>query len=144
MKYNQVILESLQKVALKKVRIKVDPINVSVSSDLSKCNGYEGYVLAENAVEMTVLVVIPGTEGKMTVMNVPIQYLELLLQNLNNIRMNDLKQFIVNSLDATDGDPIFQQIETCESLDDIEVFLGDRGLTQDDITKLYKYYITNE
>lgn len=144
MKYNQIILESLQKVALKKVRIKVDPINVSVSADLSRCNGYEGYVLAENAVEMTVLVVIPGPEGKMTVMNVPVQYLELLLHNLNNIRMNDLKQFVVNSLDAADGDPIFQQIETCESIDDIEAFLKDRGLTEEDINKLYKYYIANE
>ena len=122
----------------------MDPIDVSVNADLTNCNGYEGYVLAENATEMTVLVVIPGSEGKMTVINVPIQYLELLLQNLDNIRINDLKQFIVNSLDAADGDPLFQQIESSESLDDIEVFLKDRGLSQEEIAKLDKYYISNE
>jgi hypothetical protein len=141
MKYDQIITESLSNVSLKKVRIKVDPASVSVAEDLSKCNGYEGYVLAEDQSFMKVLVVIPGATGEMTVMDVPVEYLELLLQNLDGIRFNDFKRFIITSLDISDDDPVIQQIEASESIEDIEVFLKDRGMSDEEITNLYKYYI---
>jgi len=141
MKYDQIITESLSNVSLKKVRIKVDPASVSVAEDLSKCNGYEGYVLAEDQSFMKVLVVMPGAAGEMTVMDVPVEYLELLLQNLDGIRFNDFKRFIITSLDISDDDPVIQQIEASESIEDIEVFLKDRGMTDEEITNLYKYYI---
>jgi len=141
MKYDQIITESLSNVSLKKVRIKVDPASVSVAEDLSKCNGYEGYVLAEDQSFMKVLVVMPGATGEMTVMDVPVEYLELLLQNLDGIRFNDFKRFIITSLDISDDDPVIQQIEASESIEDIEVFLKDRGMSDEEITNLYKYYI---
>jgi hypothetical protein len=141
MKYDQIITESLSNVSLKKVRIKVDPASVSVAEDLSKCNGYEGYVLAEDQSFMKVLVVMPGATGEMTVMDVPVEYLELLLQNLDCIRFNDFKRFIITSLDISDDDPVIQQIEASESIEDIEVFLKDRGMTDEEIANLYKYYI---
>lgn len=144
MKYNKIILENLQKVALKRVRIKVDPASIGVAEDLTRCNGYEGYVLAETAESMKVLVVIPGPEGNTSVVDVPLEYLELLLQNLNNIKMDSFKNFIVSALEVAEDDPIIQQIHACESIDDIEVFLKDRGLDQDEIAKLYKYYINHE
>ena len=139
MKYDQIILESLQKIALKKVRIKVDPINVSQSTDLSNCNGYEGYVLAEDQEITKVLVMIPNQDGSMSVMQIPNEHLEMInnaAQNLDN-----LKQFIILSLDITSDDPLIQNISACESIDDVEVFLRDRGLTDENISNLYKYYI---
>jgi len=142
MKYDQIILESLQKIALKKVRIKVDPINVSQSTDLSNCNGYEGYVLAEDQEITKVLVMIPNQDGSMSVMQIPNEHLEMInnaAQNLDN-----LKQFIILSLDITSDDPLIQNISACESIDDVEVFLRDRGLTDEDISNLYKYYIAHE
>jgi len=142
MKYNQVILESLQKVTLKKVRIKVDPISVSQSADLSNCNGYEGYVLAEDQEFTKVLVVVPDHEGNMSVMDIPNEHLER-LANINN-NLNGLKEFILLALDVTIDDPLLQILQAAESIDDVEVFLKDRGLTDEDITNLYKYYIANE
>jgi hypothetical protein len=142
MKYDQIILESLQKIALKKVRIKVDPINVSQSTDLSNCNGYEGYVLAEDQEITKVLVMIPNQDGSMSVMQIPNEHLEMInnaAQNLDN-----LKQFIILSLDITSDDPLIQNISACESIDDVEVFLRDRGLTDENISNLYKYYIAHE
>jgi hypothetical protein len=141
MKYDQIITESLSNVSLKRVRIKVDPASVSVAEDLSKCDGYEGYVLAEDQSHMKVLVVMPGSTGEMTVMDIPVECLELLLQNLDDIRFSDFKRFIITSLDISDDDPVIQQIEASESIEDIEVFLRDRGMTDEEITKLYKYYI---
>jgi hypothetical protein len=141
MKYDQIITESLDKVALKRVRIKVDPASVSVAEDLAKCNGYEGYVLAEDQSYMKVLVVIPGTSNELSVISVPIEYLELVLQNLDQLRIDNFKRFIITSLDISDDDPVIQQIESSESIEDVEVFLRDRGMTDEEITKLYKYYI---
>jgi len=141
MKYDQIITESLDKVALKRVRIKVDPASVSVAEDLAKCDGYEGYVLAEDQSHMKVLVVIPGTSSELSVMSVPIEYLELVLQNLDQLRIDNFKRFIITSLDISDDDPVIQQIQSSESIEDVEVFLKDRGLSDEEITKLYKYYI---
>lgn len=142
MKYNRVILESLQKVSLKKVRIKVDPISVSQSVDLSNCNGYEGYVLAEDQKFTKVLVVVPDHEGNMSVMDIPNEHLEKLV-NIND-NLKSLKEFILLSLDVAIDDPLCQNLQTAESIDDVEVFLKDRGLADEDITNLYKYYIANE
>jgi len=141
MKYDRIITESLDKVTLKRVRIKVDPASVSVAEDLAKCDGYEGYVLAEDQSHMKVLVVMPGTSGKITVMSVPVEYLELVLQNLDQLRINNFKRFIITSLDISDDDPVIQQIQSSESIEDVEIFLKDRGMSDDEITKLYKYYI---
>jgi hypothetical protein len=142
MKYNRIILESLQKVALKKVRIKVDPINVSQSADLSNCNGYEGYVLAEDQEITKVLVITPDQENDMSIMDIPNEHLEQ-LANINE-NLTALKEFILLALDIASDDPLIQNINACESIDDVEVFLKDRGLTDEDITNLYKYYIANE
>jgi hypothetical protein len=141
MKYDRIITESLDKVTLKRVRIKVDPASVSVAEDLAKCDGYEGYVLAEDQSHMKVLVVMPGTSGKITVMSVPVEYLELVLQNLDQLRIDNFKRFIITSLDISDDDPVIQQIQSSESIEDVEIFLKDRGMSDDEITKLYKYYI---
>ena len=141
MKYDQIITESLDKVALKRVRIKVDPASVSVAEDLAKCDGYEGYVLAEDQSYMKVLVVIPGTRNELSVISVPIEHLELVLQNLDQLRIDNFKRFIITSLDISNDDPVIQQIESSESIEDVEVFLRDRGMTDEEIAKLYKYYI---
>jgi len=142
MKYDQIILESLQKTALKKVRIKVDPINVSSNADLTRCNGYEGYVLAEDQEITKVLLVLPDQDGNMSVIEVPNEHLEMLHNAAQNLEA--LKQFIILSLDVSGDDPLIQNIHTCESIDDIEVFLKDRGLSDDDIAEIYKYYIAHE
>jgi hypothetical protein len=142
MKYNQVILESLHKVSLKKVRIKVDPINVKVNADLSNCNGYEGYVLAEDQEFTKVLVMKPNQDGSIAVMEVPNENLERLASINENLTA--LKEFILLALNVTPDDPLIQQLQAAESIDDVEVFLKDRGLTDEDIINLYKYYIANE
>jgi hypothetical protein len=141
MKYDQIILESLQKVSLQRVRIKVDPVNVAINKDLSVCDGYEGYVLAEGETSMRILVINPDLDST-SVMDIPNEYLQKLQsvsQNLEN-----LKVFILTALNASEDDPIVQNIQSSESIDDVESFLRDRGLTEDEITKLYKYYIANE
>jgi hypothetical protein len=140
MKYTQIFLESLQCTSLKRVRIKIDPAAISVSEDLSKCNGYEGYVLAEDSSVVKVLVIRPDTGKEANVINVPPGYLETIIQDDMQNKLTELKGFIITALNPAVDDPIIQQIQSSESTDDIESFLRDRGLSSEDITKLYKYY----
>ena len=142
MKYNQVIFESLQKVALKKVRIKIDPINVSANTNLANCNGYEGYVLAEDQEITKVLVITPDQDNNLSVMDIPNEHL-VKYTNINE-NLTKLKEFIILALDLSVDDPLIQQLHAAESIDDVEVFLRDRGLADNEIADLYKYYIANE
>jgi hypothetical protein len=142
MKYNQVIFESLQKVALKKVRIKIDPINVSANTNLANCNGYEGYVLAEDQEITKVLVITPDQDNNLSVMDIPNEHL-VKYANINE-NLTKLKEFIILALDLPVDDPLIQQLHAAESIDDVEVFLRDRGLADNEIADLYKYYIANE
>ena len=142
MKYNKIILESLQRVTLKKVRIRVDPVSVSQDADLSNCNGYEGYVLAENQEFTKVLVIKPNDDGSMSVMEVPNEHLENIASIGENL--NALKEFILLALNIAGDDPLIQQLLAAESIDDVESFLRDRALSDNDIANLYKYYIANE
>ena len=142
MKYNQIISENIERMNLKKVRIKVDPAIVGISKDLSNCNGYEGYVLAEDEKSLKILVINPDLQGDTSVMNIPPEYLEK-LANIND-NLNALKVFIILALGVSADDPIIHQLAASESIDDVEVFLRDKGLTDEDIVDLYKYYIANE
>lgn len=142
MKYNQIISENIERMNLKKVRIKVDPAIVGISKDLSNCNGYEGYVLAEDEKSLKILVINPDLQGDTSVMNIPPEYLEK-LANIND-NLNALKEFIILALGVSADDPIIHQLAASESIDDVEVFLRDKGLTDEDIVDLYKYYIANE
>lgn len=142
MRYDRLLMESLDKVTLKRVRIKVDPISVHQSNDLSNCNGYEGYVLAEDQENTKVLVITPNQDGSMSVMEIPNEHLEKYTNITNNLV--SLKNFILLALDISIDDPLIQQLHAAESIDDIEVFLKDRGLSEEDIVNLYKYYIANE
>lgn len=142
MKYDFIIEQSLKTTSLKRVRIKVDPISVHQSNDLSNCNGYEGYVLAEDQENTKVLVITPNQDGSMSVMEIPNEHLEKYANITNNLV--SLKNFILLALDISIDDPLIQQLHAAESIDDIEVFLKDRGLSEEDIVNLYKYYIANE
>jgi len=139
MKFNQVILESLQQATLKRVRIKVDPANVTVTANLANCDGYEGYVLSECGDAVKVLVISPDQDNTMSVIDIPSEY----IQNINP-NLEEVKQFLISSLNLQEDDPLLQQIITSSSIDDVEAFLKDNGMTAEDISNLYKYYISNE
>lgn len=135
MKYTDIISESLNQTALKKVRIKVDPAAAKVSEDLAKCNGYEGYVLAEDTLVVKIIIMQPGQDD-MTVMEVPHEHIEKQIKPT----LANYKSFIINALNIEDNDPIIELLRSSESINDIETFLKDRGMTDEDIVNLYKYY----
>ena len=140
MLFDQLIFENLQRTALKKVRIKIDPAAIGVAEDLKKCDGYEGYVLSEDSTISQVIVAKPDQNGNPVSLLIPTEYLELIRQEILQQKLDKLKEFIILSLNLQQGDPIIPSILSCNNLDDIDAFLRDKGLTESDILKLYKYF----
>ena len=143
MKYNDVILESLKRTALKRIRIKVDPAQVSAEADFSKVDGYEGYVLEEGKGHLKILVLSP----EMSIHDIPEEFIELLASEADYDSFCLLKEFIIKKLikdGRVENDPIITQIANSNCLDDIERIINQCGYTGDKLTELYKGFITDE
>jgi hypothetical protein len=122
---------------LQRVRVKVDPSAIPHADDLSECPSYEGYVLEENDGIVKVLMIQP-TVGVETM---PATSVELADDDCNSNILDELKQFILQHLNLQEGDPLFDQIQNCSSLDEVEIFLQQSGLCKGDIVELYKEFI---
>ena len=93
MQYSKVIEEGLKNTSLKRIRVKIDPAVVSKECDFSKCNGYEGYILEENAGSLKVLVLTPD----MTIEDIPEEFLEYLASEDEVDTFEEFKKFIISS-----------------------------------------------
>ena len=141
-KYNLIIEQSLHSTALKRVRIKVDPSLVHKVSDLTGCDGYEGYILAECGENYKVLVVAPGEAADMSVMEVPGDQLEDIDDGFDVV--GAFIEFVLNkhrvSLDSGLGD----QLSRANTVEQVESILKQTGYTDDDVKILYRDFIASE
>jgi len=143
MKYNDIILESLKKTALKRIRIKVDPACVSAEADFSNIDGYEGYVLEEGKSHLKILVITP----ELGIQDVPIEFIEAIADDADYDSFCSLKEYIVKTLfkdGVVENDPIIIQISNSNCLNDIERIINQKGYTGDKLADLYKNFITND
>jgi len=143
MKYTDFILESLKKTALKRIRIKVDPAQVSAEADFSKVDGYEGYVLEEKRSHLRILVLSP----EMSVEDIPVEFIQAISDQEHLDSFCQLKEYVIKTLikDGTvENDPIIYQITNSNNLDDIERLINQKGYTNDKLAGLYKNFITDD
>lgn len=138
MKYDFLIEKHLKRLSsLQKVRIKTDPRFISQESDLSKCPAYEGYVLEEGANSFKVLVLPPD----FSIQDIPVELIETLADEHEESVFAELIMCFIQRLGLKEGDPLMQQFFNCCSIDEIEQFALQHGLTTNDITNIYKEFI---
>jgi len=129
MKYNDIILESLKKTALKRIRIKVDPAQVSAEADFSKVDGYEGYVLEEGKGHLKILVLSP----EMSIHDIPEEFIETLAAEADYDSFCCFKEYLIKHL-LKDGkvinDPIIIQINNTSCLSDIKLLFVNVGIPE--------------
>jgi len=144
MKYNDLILESLKKTSLKRVRIKVDPALVAKEADLSKCDGYEGYVLEESKGHLKILVLTP----ELCIEDIPVEFIEAIAAEADYDSFCLLKEYIIKKLIHHDGktenDPMIAQISNSNCLNDIEQIIRQCGYTGENLALLYKGFLTDD
>jgi len=142
-KFSQIIEESLQKTALKRIRIKVDPAKISAEQDLSKVDGYEGYILAEGVGKLKILVLSPD----MPIEEIPLEFIEAIAEDDKLETFEELKSFILSEMlrcGTQEGDPILCNVASSNNLSDIETFLKQKGFTDENLSNLYKSFIMHD
>lgn len=138
MKYNLVIENQLKRLtSLQRVRVKVDPRHVNAESDLSSCPSYEGYVLEEGLSKLKILVMPPD----LSIEEIPAELIEFLADEHNENVYEELIVHFINKLGLTEGDPLIQQLLNCSNIDEIEQFVRDQGLEDDQLLEIYKEFI---
>ena len=143
MQYGKVIEEGLRNTSLKRIRVKIDPAIVSKECDFTKCDGYEGYILEENAGSLKVLVLTPD----MTIEDIPAEFLEYLASEDEADTFEEFKKFIIQRLvkdGKAENDPLLQNICNSDCINDIEQYVKQCGYTGDNLSELYKDFILDE
>lgn len=143
MNYNELILESLKKTALKRIRIKVDPALVTKEADFSKCDGYEGYVLEEGKSHLKILVLTP----ELGIEDIPVEFIQALADDADRDSFESLKEYIIATLvqeGKAENDPIIEQIRNSSCLNDIEQIIGQCGYNSEKLTALYRGFLSND
>lgn len=116
--------------ALKKIRIKVDPIYSSYTN-FRNINSYEGYVVTETLNELKIMVIKPG----LPIIMMPKAGL------LSDDKLDVFKNYLIRALELEEGTPLYSQILNSTHLEDIEIFLKQAGRQETDIVELYRNYI---
>jgi hypothetical protein len=141
-KYNFVIESYLKKTELKRVRIKVDPKYVNQEADLSKCDGYIGYVLQECDIAPKILVVTPD-EG-MSVMDIPQQHLYDLPDEEESEVIEQFKLYVCLKLKLDLESAETQLLAGAISIEEVEAALKQIGVTDETLKVLYRDFISDE
>ena len=141
MKYDLIIENNLKTVSLRKVRIKIDPKLVSQEADLSKCDGYEGFILAETGDVPKVLVMSP--DGVSSVMDIPQQFLQTMFGDEESQALTAFKDYICDVCELDMTTPEAEMILSANTIEDIESLLKTAGLLDDEIKIIYRNFITD-
>ncbi len=138
MKYNLIIENTLKSLSsLTKVRIKTDPKYIGKLNDLSEAPDYIGYVLKEGLSKVKVLILPPD----LSIEEIPIDLIEYISAEDKADVFTDLKRFAVEQLAINEEDPVFQQICNSHNIEELEIFLKQKGVSDEHIAELYKEFI---
>lgn len=144
MAFHSLLLESLLKTNLKRVRIKTDPAKVSNNEDFRKIAGYEGFILKEFKNNLKVLVLNP----ELSISDVSEDMLEYIQQCEHDEILTEFRNYakldLVKTKGKKDRDPVFFNLDNCQTMDEMESFLKQNGYTETDLNDLYRKFIENE
>ena len=144
MGFHSLLNESLKKTSLRRIRIKTDPAQVANNEDFRKIEGYEGYILGESKMGLKVLVLNP----EMSINEIPEEMLEIISHEGNLDMLNEFKNFAKDCLSKykqkSENDPVFAQIDSASTIDEVETFIKQGGLTESEINDLYRKFLSNE
>jgi len=140
-KYEIIIENSLKQTALKRVRIKVDPKLVCQTEDLSQCDGYEGYILAETGDKPKVLVMSP--DGVSSVMDIPQQFLQMLMSDEESEALRAFKGYICDICELDTSTPEAEILLSASTIEEVEAILKQVGLSDDELKVLYRNFIAD-
>jgi len=138
-KYNQILEECLKNLtSLQRIRIKTDPKALHKEGRPENCPAYEGYILEEGLTKVKILVLPPD----LSIEEIPTDLIEFIADKEKNDAFSDLKNYAIQKLNLQEGNPSICQLQSSNNIDELEVFLKQAGLDEQDIADLYGEFIT--
>jgi len=136
--------ESLRTTNLRRIRIKTDPSKVANNEDFKNVEGYEGYILGECRGMLKVLVLAPD----MPIMDIPPEVLEHIYDDqvgdvLSEFK-NYAKEYLIKNKNKKQNDPVFVNIDNSSEYNEIESFLKQGGVSDEELSKIYREFIERE
>lgn len=144
MGFHSLLENVLRNTNLRRVRIKTDPSKVRNHEDFKDIEGYEGYILAERAGNLKILVLTHD----MPIKDLPEEVIQHIQDEANLDTIEGFKRFVKEYLLSTKGkkknDPVFAQIDNASSIADIEPFLLQAGIKEFELNNLYRVFIEHD
>lgn len=142
----QVMMEAyISNNLLKKVRLKVDPVNRNLDK-FAHLNGYEGYILSEDIDNKTIDVMVIGDLKNPLIKNLPYNCVDQtsIIDSVTKFKIA-VKTYLKHKLNIDSDNKIYDLIEIAKNRKDIEKELKNYGLNKEAVNEIYKLYVlTNE
>ena len=134
-KFSRLLENTLRSSNLRRVRLKVDPA-FCVNGEISKFQGYEGFVLAEDG--ETAQMYIDNFDGGVMA-DIPCGMIDVEsgLTKFEKLKMNALI-FLKEEKDMTFDSPLVQMIMNSSDVEMFEAFLTNNGCTEKDLLEIYR------
>ncbi len=139
-KFSELLENTFKQANLKKVRLKVDPAFCE-KGEISKYQGYSGYILAENEKEASIYI-----EDLEVIANIPLQMIdsEVSDSKFEQLKLNALVYMKEEKNMASDS-PLITMIMHSTSIGMFESYLLNHGCTEKDLIAIYRMeYETSE
>jgi hypothetical protein len=138
-KFFNVMESALKDTGLKRVKLKVDPA-LCVNQQISRFQGYEGYILAEEE-GMYRFLIESCCEHNGTVISVPFNMVDIAqsLSPLEQLKLSTL-EYLKTAKDLKKEDALTAIIVSATSPESLEVFLYNNGCTESDLLDIYRNY----
>lgn len=136
-KFSTVLENTFKTTDLPRVKLRVDPINCS-NGEISKYQGYVGYILAEDGDNVKVYLECGG-ECAGSIVTVPSNMIdmEMSLTPLEKLKIYCLK-YLVKKQNLTKDDMLTQMIVTSSTPEALEAYLKETGCTAEDLLCCYR------
>ena len=137
-KFSQLLENALNSNKLKRVRLKVDP-SFCEKGEISKFQGYEGYILAEKDGQYKIY--FECMNGEIAMIPQDMIDISSTLSKLEKLKITATK-YLKNQLGVDCSETIFQLIFNSPNIETLESFLLNNGYSEKDILNIYRndYY----
>tara|TARA_R100000805_G_C3568183_1_gene74997 strand:- start:84 stop:521 length:438 start_codon:yes stop_codon:yes gene_type:complete len=142
-KYNKILSEFVKQTTLKRIRIKSDPSKYESNLNCSPV-GYEGYILEETP-DGDVVVFVPDLQDNILSLGSD-EYEQCGSEN-TNLLFAPFKEFVIKYLvdnnyvkDIQDG---LMNVESTSNVHELNTFLKNKNLDNEELIDLYKSFISN-
>ena len=144
--FDEILTECLKDKGLRYIRFKVDP---TINSGFAEGESYEGFILHELTSEACGGPMINGIPPMLKVLmpggSIPgiCDVKEPVITPNKPKAIDIFKKFIIKKLSNQIDSKEIEQIKNTNNIDDIELYLKQAGLTDNDILNLYKKVLKN-